>query len=62
VQNRCINRPTHLELINIPFSRFTDDFVQTFPARRKDVERKRNEDKKARKKEGKGARRNLEWF
>ena len=41
VQNRCINRPTHLELINVPFSGFTDDFVQTSPARRKDVESKK---------------------
>jgi len=56
VQNRCINRPTHLELINVPFSGFTDDFVQTFPARRKDVKSKketriRKQEKKKKEKE-----------
>jgi len=50
VQNRCINRPTHLELINVPFSGFTDDFVQ------------RTRIRKQEKREGKGARGNLEWF
>jgi len=50
VQNRCINRPTHLELINVPFPGFTNDFVQTFPVRRKDVESKK-ERKQEKKKE-----------
>jgi len=63
VQNRCINRPTHLELINVPFAGFTDDFVQSFPARRKDVESKKERGYESReKKEGKGARGNLERF
>ena len=41
VQNRCMNRPIHLQLINVPFSGFADDFVQTFPARKKDVKSKK---------------------
>jgi len=57
VQNRCINRPTHLELINVPFPGFTDDFVQTFPARRKDVESKKERGYESREKRRKRSKR-----
>jgi len=30
-------------MINVPFSGFTDDFVPAFPARRKDVESKKEQ-------------------
>ena len=52
-----------MELINVPFPGFTDDFVQAFPARRKDVESEKERRYEAgKKKEGKGARGNLERF
>jgi len=50
-----LNTPTHLELINVHFSGFTDDLVQTFPARGTRI-------RKQEQKEGKGARGNLERF